>query len=146
MIAPTNTAFSFVDYKLSALKFDMPDYELDGLDVDFSPSGVFIKDQSTFILRIDFAAFHVENSSRKDVLTTTLLATFKFAEVKELEHIPDFFYVNSVAIVFPYLRAFISTLTILGNINLIVLPLYNLTHLKEPLKENTSVIESFNQD
>ena len=56
----------------------------------------------------------------------------------EFNDIPGFFYPNSIAILFPYIRAFVSTLTLQANVTPIVLPTLNLTNLQEKLKKNTT--------
>lgn len=51
------------------------------------------------------------------------------------------FYANSIAIVFPYIRAFISTVTLQANlVSPILLPTMNLTSLGERLMNNTKFI------
>lgn len=71
-----------------------------------------------------------------------MTASFQFSEdVIDIEDIPTYFYANSIAIVFPYLRAFISSLTIQANLKPMILPTMNLTSLSSPLKENVTVIE-----
>lgn len=142
MNQPINTAFSFEGYKISHFSFDVPDNNEESVDIDFKPSGLFVKSDNRYMLQFDFnATYKTETGEIKNMLTATIHATFKFKETIEFEKIPDYFYTNSIAIVFPYLRAFVSTLTVLGNINLLLLPLLNLSHLKEPLKENTIVMD-----
>ena len=58
-----------------------------------------------------------------------------------IEDIPEYFYPNSIAIIFPYIRAFVSTLSLQANVKPIVLPTINLIGLTNELKENTSIIE-----
>jgi preprotein translocase subunit SecB len=67
-------------------------------------------------------------------------AIFSFTGVEKLEDIPDFFYRNALAIVFPYIRSFVSTLTLQSNSKLIILPTMNLSKLEKPLREKTSTI------
>ena len=67
------------------------------------------------------------------------MAQYEFRNEIAFEQIPDFFYANSIAIIFPYIRAFISTLTLQANFVPIVLPTLNLTPLRQQLKSNTSV-------
>lgn len=55
--------------------------------------------------------------------------------------IPDYFYANSLAIIFPYIRAFVSTITLQSNMHPIVLPTVNLMGLSEKLKRNTDVVD-----
>ncbi|QJB42780.1 protein-export chaperone SecB [Chitinophaga oryzae] len=44
-----------------------------------------------------------------------------------------------MALVFPYLRAFITTLTSVANLNPLILPTYNLSNLGTQLKERTTI-------
>ena len=59
----------------------------------------------------------------------------------QIADIPEYFYPNSLAIVFPYVRAFVSTITLQANMQPVVLPTINLMGLTEELKEKTTVIE-----
>lgn len=82
-------------------------------------------------------------SSSKDGVETNFVevncfSEFIFSEQINLCDIPGFFYPNSIAIIFPYIRAFISTLSLQANMNPIILPTMNLTSLQEELKNNTT--------
>jgi len=64
------------------------------------------------------------------------LGTFSFkSDIKEQE-LSDYFVVNAPAIVFPYIRSYISALTALSGLEAVNLPVMNLTSLKEELKNN----------
>lgn len=63
---------------------------------------------------------------------------FEFKNVETIEDIPDFFYKNSIAILFPYVRAYISLVTTQANVPGIILPTYNLSNLEEKLRNNTT--------
>ena len=52
----------------------------------------------------------------------------------------QYFYTNAPAILFPYIRAYISTLTNLSGYKPINLPTLNLTSLREDLEKNTSEV------
>ena len=54
--------------------------------------------------------------------------------------IPDFFNANSIAIVYPFIRAFVSTITLQAGLRLLVLPILNLNSLSATLKEQTTVL------
>ena len=69
------------------------------------------------------------------------VAWFEFQDVERIEDIPDYFYANSIAILFPYVRAFVSTLTLQANVPPMVLPTLNLFPLQKILQENTIVAE-----
>jgi len=63
---------------------------------------------------------------------------FEFKNVQTIEDIPDFFYKNSIAILFPYVRAYISLVTTQANVPGIILPTHNLSSLEEKLRNNTT--------
>ncbi|MGO3805987.1 MAG: protein-export chaperone SecB [Sphingobacterium sp.] len=65
---------------------------------------------------------------------------FEFINVSQFSEIPDFFYTNCIAILFPYLRSYISTVTVQSNIKPIILPTLNLTPLAKKLRESSKEI------
>jgi preprotein translocase subunit SecB len=70
-----------------------------------------------------------------------LKATFSFDQDLELKDIPDYFYRNSLGIIYPYLRAFVSTITFQANLKPpMILPLFNLTELERSFRENVEEI------
>ena len=78
-----------------------------------------------------------ENSS----IYVNCIADYKFEDIHSLEDIPEYFYANSIAILFPYVRAFVSTVTLQANIRPIVLPTYNVSPLQDMLIKNTVVAD-----
>ena len=68
-------------------------------------------------------------------------AIFKFQDNFPFKDLPDFFYKNSIAILFPYLRAFISNMTLQANAPIVILTVMNLGNLEQPLKDATTCIE-----
>lgn len=133
------TAFRFHNYYFTKAKIEFPtqtERDLD-LSIKFFPKGEFFKDKSLFKLYLG-----VIISSNKCELETNLVeidccSEFIFSEHIELCNIPGFFYPNSIAIIFPYIRAFVSTLSLQANMNPIILPTMNLTSLQEELRNNT---------
>jgi preprotein translocase subunit SecB len=79
--------------------------------------------------------------TNKNVVDVTCIASFSFDYRLPIESIPEYFYPNSLAIVFPYVRAFVSTLSLQANVHPIILPTVNLMGLTEQLKKNTIVKE-----
>lgn len=69
------------------------------------------------------------------------LGIFSFAELTEKENISEYFYTNAPAIIFPYIRAYISSLTALSGMEAINLPPLMLGGLREELFQNTKEIE-----
>ncbi len=132
-------SFSIERYYFDKVLIDLQNYKSDKLFVDFKPSGVFNSENSTYHLTFDFSAL---TSQEKDVLPFVNIrcnGVFKFENVTSVDEIPSYFYRNSVAILFPYLRAYVSIITNQANTSPLVLPTMNLASLEKPLKENTTI-------
>ena len=131
-------AFSLLGYKFDKVNLDLsslhPGTEF---NIIFSPSGVFHPKTGEFSLKFAFSAKVDGNDT--EVIYINCVATYKFKDVREFSEIPEYFYANSIAILFPYVRAFVSTVTLQANIKPIVLPTYNVSPLKDELIRNTRV-------
>ncbi len=134
-----NAEFNLEDYKITRFLLIAPEKDEPGVHIAFNPSGEYNEASGIFKLTFDFIAFFgdPEKDDKENIFEATLVSNFKFQFPLEFDRIPDFFYVNSIAIVFPHLRAFVSTVTSLANAKRIILPLLNLTNLETVLKENT---------
>lgn len=106
-------------------------------NIDFTPSGKFFADKNLYELTFTFTA--KDGDGNNEVVSVRCVARFTFRDLDEEKNIPDYFYTNAIAILFPYVRAFVSTLTLQANIMPLVLPTLNLSDLKEVLKSNTSI-------
>lgn len=133
-------SFSIEKYIFDKVIIDLNKHTSNNLFVDFKPSGIFRKDSSTFDLSFDFAAFTEKEKDPKPFVNIRCVGTFKFDSLASFEDIPPYFYRNSIAILFPYLRAFVSIVTTQANIPPVVLPTLNLVSLEKPLKDNTSIV------
>jgi len=130
-------AFRFKDYHIKKFDFDstFEDKETP-LDIGFELNGMFnIKSQSYTQQLVCLGKVNNHNLFRIE-----MDSVFEFSDLKSFEDIPAYFYGNSLGIVYPYIRAFISTLTLQANCgDIVVLSLLNLTDLAQVLKENTEV-------
>jgi preprotein translocase subunit SecB len=133
----TKAAFSLENYRFEKVFIDNSNKISNDLDISFDPSGVFDAETSNFELKFIFIA-HNENINNPFV-KIECISIFKFEDKIDFENIPSYFYRNSIAIIFPYIRAFISTVTLQANIFPIVLPTMNLSELEIPLKEKTTI-------
>ena len=128
-------------FKLDNYIFDNINLDLSNLkpettfNIDFIPSGKFFTDKDLYELTFLFVANQAE--SNKSVVNVRCVAQFSFRDLDENKNIPDYFYANSIAILFPYVRAMVSTLTLLANATPMVLPTLNLSDLKDVLEEHT---------
>jgi len=106
--------------------------------VEIKPSGLYNVNTGEFHLQFYFAG-KLGNQEKAPKVETQCKALFKFASPLKFEDIPSYFFANSIAIIFPYLRAFISTVTLQANLQPIILPTYNLSALKDALVEHTTI-------
>ncbi len=133
-------------FTLKTYRFNRIDINLEGMPsnrdfnwkLEITPKGAYNKKEKKFFLIFDFVAKidGVENFYIKINCT----GLYMFNECLEFSCIPDYFYSNSIAILFPYIRAFIGTVTLQANIPAVILPTFNLSSLKEDLKNNTQQI------
>lgn len=132
-------AFSLKTYKFSkaSLDFNIPDKA--NLVVSFNPIGTY--SQSTGVYQLHFDVLVECKETNSNVLKVTCEASFKFNKSLKLDEIPIFFYPNSLAILFPYVRAFVSTLSLQANVRPVMLPTINLMGLTDTLRENTSAVD-----
>ena len=128
-------AFSFRSYKIKEFHFKEPDQS--ELNLKFDVSGIYYPSESKYNLEFTFRAF-TKNDTQQPFLAASVDAIFSFEKTQSVEQIPEYFYVNSIAIVFPYLRAFVTTLTSVANTKPLILPILNLTRLGETLKSKTT--------
>ena len=130
--------FSLVDYHFDKVVLNLDMLRQDSsFDIKFSPSGLFISKTKEYILTFLFTAGY-EGSNDESIISVRCQAKYVFKEVSSFEEIPPFFYNNAIAILFPYVRSFISTVTLQANIQPLLLPTLNLSDLQDILKKNTT--------
>jgi len=121
----------------ASLDFNIPnDAEL---NISFNPKGVFYVKEARYDLVFDVTVDCSETGT--EVVKVSCEASFSFGNKVSIEDIPDYFYPNSLAIVFPYVRAFVSTISLQANVQPVVLPTVNLMGLTEKLKGQTQIID-----
>ena len=131
--------FNLQNYCFSNIQLHLANLENeDTLNLAFNPRGIFEASKKNFKLIFDFKA--VAEKSGATIVDVTCEANFQFRDAVSFEEIPLYFYSNSIAILFPYVRAMVSTLTLQANIvRPIVLPTMNLTSLQELLRNQVEV-------
>ena len=130
--------FNFVRYRVSKFSFEETTIENAEFDISFIPSGVYNETKGEYELTLSFESR--EKDSNKLIIEASGIAEYKFDKEYKFDELPSHFFLGAVPIFFPYLRAFISTLTLQANSNVLVLGLINFTNMAEPLKANTRVI------
>ena len=131
-------AFQLIDYKFDKIKLNFEDLPANPkMGIEFKPSGIYKENEGIFALTFEFSA-NIDNTTDK-IVYIRCVALFKFNELIPFHDIPDYFYSNIIAILFPYIRAFVSTVSLQANIRPIIIPTLNLSALKDDLVAATKV-------
>lgn len=139
MLETKSAAFTFEEFKVPEFSYNEKNQNGRDLKMGFEPKGEYDEQEGLFKLTLFFAAY--EDLPENPVFSLTSIATFQFNDAIKLESIPGYFYRNSIAIMFPYVRAFISNLTVQANTKLLKLGLLNLSSLEKPLIEKTIIVK-----
>ncbi len=129
-------AFSIINYQFDRVQIDLNNHKSKDLELAFKTNGIYENENSTFELHF---VVNVSNKvAENPFVEISCKGNFKFENVSRFEEIPDFFYRNSIAILFPYVRAYLSLVTTQANVPGIILPTLNLSNLETELKRNTT--------
>lgn len=141
IVSQDKVAFSIVKYWFDDIYLSSSNYvPQTGFRVDFTPKCEFRIKDSVAHLSFVFKAF--SGNEEENFCNVTCHAEFAFKNVSSKSTIPEYFYTNSIAILFPYLRAFISLLTNQANFcETVTLPLLNFSGVTETLKAETVEIQ-----
>jgi preprotein translocase subunit SecB len=129
-------AFNIKEYKFEKFSLDLANHSDKELEIKFETSGSYVQLESKFELTFRAIVFN-KGSEDRHFVDVTCKGLFGFDNVDSFDQIPDFFFRNSIALLFPYLRAYISLVTTQANVPGVILPTYNLTGLEELLRKNT---------
>ncbi len=128
-------AFSILNYRFDKVELDLSNHIDKELGLSFETNGVFTQETSQY--ELIFLVRVGNDELEKPYITIQCRGVFEFENVSNLEEIPDFFYRNAIAILFPYVRAYLSLVTTQANVPGIILPTLNLSDLEEGLRKST---------
>jgi preprotein translocase subunit SecB len=126
--------FNFRNFTIDRSVFIKKDGEPSDFSIELDPEGFINKENSCFKLKLKIRVHDENNIINIEVDTT---GNFIFDRELEIHHLNQYFYVNAPAILFPYIRAYISTLSTLSGYKPIILPTLNLTSIGKILEKNT---------
>ena len=129
-------AFSIINYQFDRVQVDLNNHKSKDLSLNFETKGLYDSENRNFELQ--FVVNVGNKEAENPFVEISCKGTFKFENVSSFEEIPDFFYRNSIAILFPYVRAYLSLVTTQANVPGIILPTLNLSNLETELKTNTT--------
>src|SRR5690554_2475366 len=129
-----DSKFQFKGFAIKKSLFERKDGDPSTkFDLDFSPKGFVNRKKSHFQLQL---GVKITDENKIFIINIQAVADFFFNSEIESKQLNSFFYVNAPAILFPYIRAYISALTTLSGLKPLTLPTLNLTNLGKELEEN----------
>lgn len=135
-----NASFSLKGYYFDKVSLNFENIPNNvSFDIEFTPSGLYSPSKGLFQLSFLFEASVTGHEEK--IATISCKGEFQFNNPIKTEEIPSYFYSNSIAILFPYVRAFISTISLQANVKPIIIPTLNLTGLENPLKNSLKIID-----
>lgn len=132
-----STAFKFGNFIVVESHIIQNPIKQGKASITIEPVGVLDPDGKTFKLLLDV---NVTDENKSFDIKIKTLGVFEFKEKQMGNKLDNYFFVNAPAIIFPYIRSYISALTSLSGIKTINLPLMNLTSLIDKLKKSMSAI------
>lgn len=136
--------FQLQGFGIPKFTFSEADPKYSTIDMQLIPTGKYNTSNGQFELIMPFTAtatFENNPKDKQEIISGLLKAFFIIDGKPPLANIPEYFYGNSLGIIFPFLRAFISTITLQAGTRLLILPVLNLTSLGDNLKNSTLVFE-----
>ena len=103
-------------------------------DLHIIPSGIIHEKSSVFELVLNVS---VSEKSERFKVNLEAHGLFSFKNVSDKIIISDMFFKNAPAIIFPYIRAYVTSLTALSGMEAIILPVVSMWGMKEELQKNT---------
>lgn len=132
--------FRFVEYlfKETSIKLTGEDIS-DDVEFGIEPNGIFEEDNKMFILTLNVLV-----KDKKSSLEVKMTVTGKFKyETNDIQELVPYLGFNAPAIMFPYIRAYITNITALGGMSPIILPTLNMESVGKELLDKISSNNGF---
>ncbi|QEK51998.1 hypothetical protein FYC62_10300 [Pedobacter aquae] len=136
----SQTPFSFKDFHVADFSIQRSPQKAGKIHLEVEPKGYVNNNNKSFLLELDVLVTDEIDSFK---IKANCLGFFKFKDLKEKNIIiEDYFYINAPAIMFPFIRSFISAVTSLSGMETINIPVINFAKfLKDKLKDNIKEVE-----
>ena len=132
--------FRFVEYlfKETSIKLTGEDIS-DDVEFGIETNGIFEEDNKMFILTLNVLV-----KDKKSSLEVKMTVTGKFEyETNDIQELVPYLGFNAPAIMFPYIRAYITNITALGGMSPIILPTLNMESVGKELLDKISSNNGF---
>jgi len=136
MSEANKSEFKFSGFQILKSQIEKTDIEkvVSDLSIDFIPRGELNKGTKKFNLYLEV---QISNSEKTFLINIIAVGFFEYSIESGDDKLKNYFYVNAPAILFPYIRAYISTLTNLSGYSPVNLPTINFSFIADTLKRNT---------
>jgi len=133
--------FQFVGFKVIKSHIEKKGFDKVGTDLElgFKPRGE--KDSTKNIFNL-YLGILISDKEKQFIVDIEIVGFFKYENIDNDDIRDNYFYINAPAILFPYVRAYVSTLTALSGYETITMPTMNLTLLGDTLKKNIKELHS----
>lgn len=134
--------FQFKDFSIIRSLIERKEEESSKkISLGFAPKGIINKKNSSFRLQL---GVKIEDENKTFNIEIEAFANYNFENKIALGSLNNLFFVDAPALLFPYIRAYISTLTNLSGFEPVNLPTLNMARLGEDLKKNTIELQEKN--
>lgn len=141
-VAATQSGLRFEDFQVVQAYFKAdPTIQNKTLNysINFTPSGRLSRAEGRFILLLGVALTTDTGLFEADLQVRGL---FSFDPGHDAESLDKLLTLNTPALVFPYVRAYLGALTALSGLPTVLAPTYNLSSLADPLRQATEEVEA----
>ena len=107
------------------------------INIGFNPRAQIKRSENTFRILL---GVEVKDEAGAFKANIEAIGFYKFADTIDRDTLNNLFYVNAPAILFPYIRAYVSTLTNLSGLETITLPTINMSSIGGALEKQTAEI------
>ena len=109
------------------------------IEFSFSPRGTIIQSLNQFVLELAVNIKDIDEGFQVAIITQSTFSYPADANIEDYKN--GLFITNAPAIIFPYIRAYIASLTALSGLPTLTMPTLNLSGLGDELKNNIVVQE-----
>lgn len=128
-------------------KFRLKDYKIVDASIHISPDGITGKNMSVEIKPQSYVSdkelnyklqfdINISNSENQFSVFASIIGLFEFDSDLDPVAKDKFFKINAPSLLFPYVRAYISTLTSLSGMAPVILPTINMAETMKSLEES----------
>lgn len=132
----------FVNFVVPKFLFEKTEIEENADLFSINPQAVIIRSEKKIHINFDIEILDVENNFN---LKMICIGVFDY-DTEDEELILNFMSLNGPAIVFPYIRSFVSSYTALSGFDTITLPTLNFLSHKEKLRNNFVDLDSLQDE